>query len=101
MCLQELKGPPPVEWDAAFEELSTYAEKHGDTKVPEKTFFGGQFLYLFSGLVEVMVICGLSRSCVAFEQKNSKTLGNGVKGNARYFVHLLQCLADPAHCGLA
>jgi hypothetical protein len=39
--LQELKGPPSVDWDEAFQELSNYSKEHGDTKVPEKTLFGG------------------------------------------------------------
>jgi len=37
---EELRGPPPVNWDAAFEALKAYHKRHGDTKVPEKTLFG-------------------------------------------------------------
>ena len=37
---EELRGPPPVDWDEAFVALEAYAKKHGDTNVPEKTIFG-------------------------------------------------------------
>lgn len=37
---QDLRGPPPVDWDEAFDALKMYSEKHGDTKVPEQTLFG-------------------------------------------------------------
>lgn len=44
---EELRGPPPVDWDAAFEALAAFQKKNGHTKVPEKTFFGGECALIF------------------------------------------------------
>jgi hypothetical protein len=41
---EELKGPPPVVWDEAYEALQKYVSRYKNTKVPEQTFFGGTLM---------------------------------------------------------
>lgn len=42
---EELRGPPPVDWNEAFAALKAYKAKNGDTNVPEGTLFGKGFAF--------------------------------------------------------
>ena len=68
----ELKGPPPVDWDAAFEALAAYHKRHGDTKVPEKTTFG-DLNQVWGGGILRRGLPGLFSRCCLQTQLKPKT----------------------------
>ena len=64
---QDLRGPPPVDWDEAFDALKMYSEKHGDTKVPEQTLFGaGKCFLRWLFRTQTQLSGNFNRNCISF-----------------------------------